>query len=319
MPTYDPFQFAWLCSEQGYEWQPGPFKVLRDDRVEVHDCPALVPIGQSGRTYVPDPDLFLKFANIDPDQDGQILEFANSYGLLDSRELLASQPRQKEVKPKGVIGELRSRWQEHLHEMKAAVSLWEALRKEDMKVLSQCVTWRGIDRVDYRWPPSADLMTPWSTHVTIASKQMNPDLLNRFRPGDVEIPARLYLQEVINKHLAKLVAPRLLWTIPDRKKMGLFIVPGSLIGCLWLQLAGAIAEVRKFRTCEGCGKPMLVASEGSGFRTNRRTCSDACRTRLYARRKLEARRLRSEKLPLQQIAKRLGAGVEQVKRWIAER
>jgi hypothetical protein len=203
--------------------------------------------------------------------------------------------------------------------MKAAVSLWEALRKEATQVLSQCIVWRGTDRVDYNWPPSSDSFTPWSTHVTIASKQTNPDLLKRFKPGDVEIPARLYLQEVVNKNLMELVAPNLLWTIPDRKKMGLFIVPRSLIGCLWLQLAGAIAELRKFRTCDGCGKPMLVASEGSGFRTNRRTCSDACRVRLYARRKLEAQRLRREKLPLREIAKRLDIEVEQVKRWIADR
>jgi hypothetical protein len=318
MPTYDPFQFAWRCSEQGYEWKEGKFFVIGDD--SAHEGPALVSLGQFDRVYVPEPELFLKFAAVDPDQDDKILEFANSYGLLGFSPLwLFPKSPSKSVKTTNICGELRSHWHEHLHSMKAAVSLWEALRKENMKLLSQCILWRGADRVDYNWPPSSDFSTPWSTHVTIASKQVDPELLNRFKPGDVEIPARLYLQAVVNKNLKKLVAPNLLWMVPDRKRMGLYIVPDSLIGCLWLQLAGAIAELRKFRTCEGCGKTMLVASEGSGFRTNRRTCSGACRVRLYARRKLEARRLRSEKLPLREIANRLDTGVEQVKKWMAER
>ncbi len=300
------------------EWKDGKFLVIGDS--SEHEGPALVPIGQTDRAYVPDPDLFLKFTSIDPDQHEKILEFANSYGLLGFSPLwLFPKSGSKDQRTTNIFGELRSHWHEHLHSMKAAVSLWEALRKDDTKVLSQCIVWRGTDRVDYNWPPSSDFFTPWSTHVTIASKQVNPDLLDRLRSGDVEGPARLYLQDVVNKNLKKLVAPNLLWTIPDRKKMGLFIVPDTLIGCLWLQLAGAIAELRKFRTCDGCGKPMLVASEGSGFRTNRKTCSGACRVKVYARRKVEARRLRSEKLSLQQIAKRLGTGVEQVKRWIAER
>lgn len=320
MPAYDPFQFVWTCSEQGYEWAEGKFVTIESASKEEHEGPALLPLGEPERTYVPAADLFLKFASLDPDDDGKILEFANSYGLLgDSPIWLFPKPSSKGVKTTGITGELRSHWQEHLRDMKAAVSLWEALQTEDTNLLSQCIHWRGDDRVDYVWPPSASLITPWSTHVTIASKQTSSHLLERFKPGDVTLPARIYLQEVVNKHLARLVAPRLLWTIPDRKKMGLFIVPGSLIGSFWMHLAGAIAELRKFRTCEGCGQPMLVASEGSGFRTNRKTCSDACRVRLYARRKLEARRLRSEKLPVREIAKLLDTGVEQIKRWIAER
>jgi hypothetical protein len=317
----DPFQFVWRRSEHGYEWRTGRFTMMgAGGKPEEREGPALAPVGDFERPYVPSPDLFLEFASVDPDQEGRILAFANGYGQLgDSSRWLFPKPPRKGVKTTGVDGELRSHWQEHLHKMKAAVSLWEALRRQDTKLLSQCIQWRGAERVDYEWPPSSDFSTPWGTHATIASKQTNPHLLGRLRPGDVQMPARMYLQEVVNKSLDKLVAPRLLWTPPDRKKMGLFIVPGSLIGCLWLQLANAIAEFRTFRTCEGCGKPILVAPEGSGSRSNKRTCSDACRVRLYARRKSEARRLRDEGVPLPQIAKRLGTGVEQVKRWIAER
>lgn len=316
---YELFQFIWHASEEGYEWRNGPFWAFEADG-ERHDEPALIELGETPRPYKPDPDLFLKFASVSPDADAEILSFANSYGLLggDPR-CLAPEPKHKGEGTTAVTGELRSHWQEHLHKMKAAVSLWQAINSDDTALLAKCIRWRSPDHVTYEWPPSSEWLTPWSSRGIITSPGVNPHLLKRFRPGDVIMPARIYLQEVVNKNLDQLVAPRLLWTPPDREKMGLFIAPKSLIGCLWLQLANAIADFRKFRTCKSCSKPMLVAPEGSGYRANRRTCSNACRIRLYARRKLEARRLRNEGVSFPQIAKRLGAGVEQVKRWIKER
>ncbi len=318
---YEPFQFVGRCSEGGYEWRGGRFAFLTGTgSTEEREGPALVPIGNTERQYVPRPDLFFEFAAVDPDNDEAVLAFANRYGLLGaSPAWLFRKPQSRGVATTDTGGELRSHWQEHLRGMRAAASLWEALRKQDSKRLSQCIHWRGKDRVEYVWPPSADWSTPWSTHAVVASKQINQHLLERCRPGDPEMAARLYLQEVVNKNLNKLVAPRLLWTAPERSKMGLFIVPNALIGCLWLQLANAIADYRKFVMCESCGKPMLVAPEGTGARTNKRTCSDACRTRVHARRKTEARQLRHEGMPVAQIAKHLRAEVTQIKRWIAER
>ena len=316
---YELFQFIWQVSEDGYEWRSGPIRLFGAD-VRKHDEPALIELGENSRPYKPEPDLFLKFASIDPNSDAEILRFANSYGLLGGGpRWIAPEPGHTGAKTKAVTGELRSHWQEHLHRMKAAVTLWEAIKAEDSSVLASCIRWRSRDHITYDWPPSSEWTTPWSTHATIASPGVNPHLLERFQRGDVVKPARYYLQEVVNKSLDELVAPRLLWIAPDRKKMGLFIVPDTLIGCLWLQLASAIADFRKFRLCEGCGKPMLVAPEGSGYRTNRKTCSNACRIRLYSRRKLEARQLRDQKLSVREIAERLDTGAEQVKRWIAER
>jgi hypothetical protein len=101
------------------------------------------------------------------------------------------------------------------------------------------------------------------------------ELLKRFRPGDVVMAARVYWQKVVNTRLHEQVALRVLWISPERTKMGLYIVPDSLIGCLWLQLATALAEFNKFQFCEACERPMLVAPEGTGFRSNRKTCSNA--------------------------------------------
>lgn len=314
----DVFQFIWKVREDGYEWRDGPFLPFTIDATEQADGPALIGLGQSQRHYQPEPNLFLKFAAIDPGSDSQILSFANTYGLLESARFYF--PKRKKGEPvQSFLGELRSRWVENLHPMKQAVSLWDAITSKDTSLLEKCVVWESSQHITYHWPPSSDWQTPWSTHATIASPQVNQDFLTRFRLGDVVMPARMYLQKIVNEHLQQTVAPRLLWTPPDRQKMGLFFVPESLIGCLWYQLAGAIADFHKFRTCDVCQKPMLVAPEGSGYRTNRKTCSNACRIRLYAGRKAEARRLRSEKHSVREIAKQLDTDVEQIKKWIAER
>jgi hypothetical protein len=315
---YELFQFIWEVAEDGYEWQSGPMLAFTAD-VRRHDEPALVALGENSRAYKPERDLFLKFASVNPDADVEILRFANSYGLLGGGlRWIAPEPKRKNARTTSVTGELRSYWQEHLHRMKAAVTLWEAIKADDSSLLASCIHWRSHDHVTYDWPPSSEFTTPWSTHATIASSRINSHLLERFEHGEVLKPARLYLQEVTNQSLARLVAPQLLWKASDRNQMGLFMVPSSLIGCLWLQLADAIAGTQKFRLCESCKKAMLVAAEGSGYRTNRKTCSNACRISLYSGRKVKARQLRDQRLSVREIAKRLDTGVEQVKRWIAK-
>lgn len=317
---YELFQFIWQVAEDGYEWRRGPIRAFAPD-LRKYDEPSLIELGENSRPYKPESDLFLKFASVDPDADQEMLRFANSYGLLGGGpRWIAPEPKRKGTETTAVTGELRSHWQEHLHGMKAAVTLWRAIEGEDSSVLAGCIRWRSRDHVTYDWPSSSELNTPWSTHATIAAPEINSHLLERFQYGDVLKPARLYLQEVVNRSLAKLVAPQLLWKAPDRNEMGLYMVPNNLIGCLWLQLADAIAGFQKFRLCENesCRKPMLVAAEGSGYRTNRKTCSNACRIKLYSNRKLEVRQLRDKKVSLREIAKRLDTEVDQIKRWIAK-
>src|SRR5665213_3115217 len=216
---YDIIQFIWGASEDGYEWLDGPFATFSKEQ-SVGTEPALVPLGEASRSYHPRDDLFLEFAGVGADEDAQMLAFANNYGLLGGGPLWITPKHKGETT--SVHGEFRSHWQQHLHRMKAAVSLWTAIKRTDRDVLNRCIHWKGREGVTYQWPP-ADETSPWSTHATIASREINPHLLDRFRPGDTKMPARFYLQEVVNKSLSELAAPRLLWAPADREKMGLFI------------------------------------------------------------------------------------------------
>lgn len=61
--------------------------------------------------------------------------------------------------------------------------------------------------------------------------------------------------------------------------MGLMFAASNLIGSLWLQFALAISRRVTYRPCPGCGKHLTIHPDA--YRTNRRTCSDRCRSKVY--------------------------------------
>ena len=103
-------------------------------------------------------------------------------------------------------------------------------------------------------------------------------------------PAQYYLQKIVNEHLKTHVSPQLLWNVkggrPD--KLGLFFVPQSLLGFMWLQFAEAINGNRTYRQCSACHTWMVITPEGIGKRSSRLTCSNACRMKVYYGRMAQA-------------------------------
>jgi predicted nucleic acid-binding Zn ribbon protein len=85
---------------------------------------------------------------------------------------------------------------------------------------------------------------------------------------------------------------------------------------LWFQLAIAVARAKEFRACEVCGKPFEVSPEVN--RKDRVTCSDACRSRAYRRRKARAIELRAGGKKLREIAKAVGSDMKTIKGWLQQ-
>jgi hypothetical protein len=82
---------------------------------------------------------------------------------------------------------------------------------------------------------------------------------------------------------------RKITTVPT----GLLFEAPTLLSALWLQFAIAISKQVRYRRCRGCNTFLTIHSDA--YRTNRRTCSDACRqkvSRSRRRRKPSARRPR---------------------------
>jgi len=296
-------------------------------------------------TYSPPLNLFLLFAET-RDTKEDIKRFADGYGLLGLNDsegavVLAIEPE------KGVVGtgEMLSAWRRELCEMRRAVRLWSALREAqsgDVTVLSEHIRWPRNDLVYYDShpdrpiPPETRLLGilgPYQkvrtddktddlrTFAVIASKTHNPEWLRCFRVDDCLMPAKYYLQRNVNQQLKTRVSPQLLGNVrrnrPDT--LALFFVPQSLLGLMWLQLAEAVNGNRGYRQCSACKTWMVISPEGSGQRSSRFTCSNACRMKVYYGRIVEAQRLAQQGRSIPEIAQRLNTTHEKVRGWIERR
>jgi hypothetical protein len=243
-------------------------------------------------------------------------------------------------------GELLSAWQRQLQELRQAVNLWSAVREAesgDGASLARCVQWPRKNFVYYDSHPDLPIPpayaqlfglrpAPRSARVAaavsdddtrrsiavIASAQLNSEWLKLFRVGDCLMPAKYYLQKTVNEHLRNRISPQLLWNVRRSRPQGLALsfVPQSLIGLMWLQLAQAVNGNKQYRQCLACKTWMLISRETAGKRSSRFTCSNACRMKVYYGRIIQARNLRRQGLSVRQIAGRLAADEQAVRRWI---
>lgn len=88
------------------------------------------------------------------------------------------------------------------------------------------------------------------------------------------------LQERINARLEVLVRPRLLRDADASDQLRFHLVPRTLLGAIWLQLARAIDGDKQFPACDECGRPFEVSRERHiGKKKSAKFCSGACRQR----------------------------------------
>jgi hypothetical protein len=241
-------------------------------------------------------------------------------------------------------GERFSVWQVQIAKLRNAVMLWSALYEAERGKaarLRRHLQWPSDSFVYFDShphlpaPPLARFMGLEPGHVAspkpdtlpdigrreiavIASQRTSPEWLKFFRSGDRILPARYYLQKTVNEALLNRVSPRLLWNVKRGlpRSLGLYFVPTNLLGLMWLQFAEAIVGTRSFRQCSACKTWIVISRAKEGSRSSRFTCSTACRMRLYYQRQADARRLRGKGIPVTEIARRLSAKPEKVRRWI---
>ena len=283
------------------------------------------PLPRTYRRYNPlqESALFITFANLKP-QPEEILEFANQYGLLgEEKRIYGTRFSQ---------GETLGFWEGQIQAMKKAWDLWNRTEQEDMEGLARHIHWfkdsDGRDGVAYTaqllgkevaaavskvgFKRAAD---KFSAEI-IASAFYQSHRLEMMHPGDVIVPAKYYVQKVINKHLEKRVSPKILWDVRRQPvKLRLFHMPESLIGALWLQFAQAVHGDKKFYYCDQCGSAFELDPR-IGAKRGRKFCSNACRSKALRNRQIEARRLSQEGMKPAEIAKRLDSKIATVKKWI---
>lgn len=281
------FQFSWGVAEGGYSWlEADPLFPIGGNAPT--DVPAVwltdgQPAGVAGfrvqryRPLTADPALFRVFAETEPTREG-IQAFANRYGLLGGNTMEAIRlPRHPGDDTAGYGVPLWA-WLEEIRAMRQMVELWDLAAQGNERGLARLIAWSDTG-VAYR-PSGKGAGKRHPSEVPIVPN--HPDLLGQFPRGDLVLPALYHIQETVNKHIEGRISPRLLWG-KDHSRLGIYLVPDSLIGALWLQFARAIDGEKQYRRCLACGAWFELSPDTA--RTNRRYCNDACRSKAYRARK----------------------------------
>jgi hypothetical protein len=337
------FPFQWQVHTRGYQWVDVAWSSLMppEDRPGTLWC--LVPtLGEDAQLapvqcYRPLQDatgLFRTFANTAPTRE-ELCTFATQYGLLGGdidRAIMLPWPQE----PHRVIpirGEPFQAWVYELLLMRQVIALWDMARKNSQDGLTRHIRWYGNDRVYYQSTPRMPTTEPsevsprrglkWDTSETphldirewIAAPWYHQELLAGLMVDDLITPTLCYIQRVVNMHVEKLVAPRMLWD-SNWKGLHLRFMPRNLRGALWLQCAQAIDGNKDYRQCPESRCKAWFELTPQIARSDKLFCSEACRTRAYRERQRFARRLHAGGMPLHAIVEQVGSDVETVQKWL---
>ena len=158
--------------------------------------------------------------------------------------------------------------------------------KVDTKRLKQTIRWIPDDEVWFDPSGCWELRTMglWAQIFHQDVPYSLPNSPPKLKRGDYERAAWCYLATAVNpypgeiKHVhRRLCTPRLIFEQHHPTiRLGLQLVPNTLLATLWLQLAQAIDQGREYRKCLYCREAFIV---GTGVEQNKKReyCKDACR------------------------------------------
>jgi hypothetical protein len=226
----------------------------------------------------PDRALFLNFAYLNTPED--CLKFANKYGALGKR--LEHNPL--------------SFWQRQIQILRQAVDLQDAL--EDLK-------WeeirRKLDSIPGDWPFARE-----AKKKLAAGKALSQEELVHGAVARLLYPAQ--------KSVTSL-EPSPVWNAAKRT-IELRLQHTDLLDFMVFQFGHALISKRKFQSCKVCGTWFQLDPKVA--RSDRTTCRDYCRLRLYRQRQAEAQELHAKGWALKRIVKKLESDTKTIKNWIAK-
>jgi hypothetical protein len=301
--------------------------------------PTFRPYGKKGGQYQPfetASGLFRELANVAPEPDA-ILAFADRYGPLTLGSLFVpvdlnrpfpkppatcslahlELPTTKEWRDavlwagewnmRGALsGDRLDRWQANIRALQVLVRLWDALKADSRKGIEK---YAQLHKTDGR-----------TSMVVIDETGNQLDEPIEFAPDNrdlsLQVAAEHALARAVDKRFSDSSAVSL-YPPRSRHSRKLAIVPRTLEAGIWLQFALAIAEDKRFRDCEVCGRPFEISPQVA--RTNRTLCSNACKAKAHRHRREQALELAAKGLTPRQIAKQVGSQLSTVQKWLGER
>lgn len=267
---------TWDRSNIGYDWDES--KELSDGVIWSNDVdpPFLVEKTETSNYIEYDPlslpNLFLYFAELNPDDINDILMFANKYGtLVLNKKINRSIPQTLK------IGEPLEFWQSQITDMKNLVNLWEWHNNRDIEKLNNVISW-GLPQSEYSntvWY-SFGIEEPQPIHVDTSA----------LKYGDILFPALHLMAQIINEKLLDNEACRvtpMVFALTSGKLIQRF-VPHTLLGAMWFQAYQAVSGEKKFKRCSICQKWEDVTEKKATW-TRHPECAGRERVRKYREKK----------------------------------
>jgi hypothetical protein len=240
--------------------------------------------------------LFRTFARTDSSPDG-VLSFARRYGLLGGAVSMYQNQGLPYVASgrERLAGDAPETWQGQISRMRMAVELFDALAAHNGPALDHYH--RLIAKV-----PLPLIVTPQEKETWSVTPPGSRSAVTQFLRWMVETSL-------------KDVSPKLARSNQE-SGLRLIFAPRSLIDAMWLQLAMAITEQKRYPPCRHCGNPFEIARGETGFRKNREFCSDRCKSADYRARRSKAIRLARRGIATQKIAERTETDLGTIKDWL---
>jgi hypothetical protein len=337
-------EFRWPVFNAGYQWvQSRPLKQKADRPTQPMLTAVDMEAYQGGfiatrsRWYCPlreQPALFRKFADT-PATFAGIVNFANLYGNLGGGEHVTQIGGTGERVGEMFRAEPVTQWLEHLLSMRQAVNLWDLAAAGDRATLGTLLRWDGDSliyepRYDWKFPVSIDehskrwIREPPGLHhrhpelsqepVVVLREDRSRGQIERLQ-GDVVGFALLTMTQIVNCWLWRGPGLRLGENLRSGRP-ALHYWPLNLASALWLQLAIAVSEDRRFRVCKECKEWFEIPLRGA--RISREYCSNACRSKAYRDRQERARQLHVQGKSLKEIARDFSTDVKTVRAWVSK-
>jgi hypothetical protein len=238
-------------------------------------------------------------------------------------------------------------WHDAIFAVRLCDTLWDAARDKDEATLAKHVVWRRREDESGAWDEAvvrshADTAAAVAAgepfDMLVLSPATDPELfvVGKLKAGELARPALEFVRRkttaalegrpVVDPvvpgrsgetrpHSATVVGgvrAGLVWANEDGGAMRLGFTPRDLLGAIWLQLARAVAEDRRYQQCSTCGIWFEVAGRGRGYA---KFCDDACRQKGHRQRVQRARTLKAGGTSLADIAAELGTDVKTVRGW----
>ena len=233
-----------------------------------------------------------------------VIAFANKYGVPQADDSGGFLP---EVPSARAIGWL-------IAEMQLALALWDAIKVKDKKAIAAIA--QPDKELGWRVTFMGYEFTPVSRATRAFMRELRPEWDVHSRRGD-EFALALQILEFL---IARRNDAQLEFVELRRGLLAIRTRTKSLLSAMWLQLAMAIVENKEYRRCELCEKPFELKQRCGGRqgREDKRFCTDSCRVTAYQRRKVLAKKMRSDGANLRDIVRAVESDLSTVKKWLKE-